>query len=99
MLLGFIVLLALVFTVLRPLGRQLAGTLRAPELSPDAPALPGMVGGVATGEGALAVFNGSPAARSTGSAYEDQIAQARALVNEDPARVAQVVKKWVANDA
>jgi flagellar M-ring protein FliF len=99
MLLGFIVLLALVFTVLRPLGRQLAGTLRAPELSPDAPALPGMVGGVATGEGGLAVFNGSPAARSTGSAYEDQIAQARALVNEDPARVAQVVKKWVANDA
>jgi flagellar M-ring protein FliF len=98
-LLGFIVLLALVFTVLRPLGRQLAGTLRGPDLSPDAPALPGMVGGVTAGEGGLAVFNGGPAGRSTGSAYEDQIAQARALVNEDPARVAQVVKKWVATDA
>ena len=32
------------------------------------------------------------------TAYEDQIAQARALIGEDPARVAQVVKKWVSNN-
>jgi flagellar M-ring protein FliF len=96
MLIGLIVLLALVFTVLRPIARQLAGTLGGGAmLTPDAPALPGAV--MATGEGGLPVPAGG-AARSQGSAYEDQIAQARSLVNEDPARVAQVVKKWVATD-
>lgn len=95
MLMGLVVLLALVFTVLRPIARQLAGTLGGPTLAPDAPALPGAV--AAMGEGGLPVPAGG-AARGSGSAYEDQIAQARSLVNEDPARVAQVVKKWVATD-
>jgi flagellar biosynthesis/type III secretory pathway M-ring protein FliF/YscJ len=49
------------------------------------------------GEGGLPVPAGS-VGRGSASAYEDQIAQARALVSEDPARVAQVVKKWVATD-
>ena len=96
MLTGLIVLLALVFTVLRPLARQLGGTLRGPEPLPAVPALPGAL--AAPGEGGALVAAGG-AVRSTGSAYEDQIAQARALVSEDPARVAQVVKKWVATDA
>ena len=96
MLIGLIVLLALVFTVLRPIARQLAGTLGGgATLTPDAPALPGAV--MAMGEGGLPVPAGG-AARGQGSAYEEQIAQARSLVNEDPARVAQVVKKWVATD-
>ncbi len=96
MLIGLIVLLALVFTVLRPIARQLAGTLGGgATLTPDAPALPGAV--MAMGEGGLPVPAGG-AARGAGTAYEDQIAQARSLVNEDPARVAQVVKKWVATD-
>lgn len=30
--------------------------------------------------------------------YEGQVAQARSLVSQDPARVAQVVKSWVGND-
>jgi flagellar M-ring protein FliF len=29
--------------------------------------------------------------------YEQQVADARTLVNQDPARVAQVVKSWVAD--
>lgn len=96
LLIGLIVLLALVFVVLRPLARQIAGTLGGgATLSPDAPALPGAV--AVMGEGGLPVAAGGPG-RSAGSAYEDQIAQARALVGEDPARVAQVVKKWVATD-
>jgi flagellar biosynthesis/type III secretory pathway M-ring protein FliF/YscJ len=41
---------------------------------------------------------GSSGPAASPTAYEDQIAQARALVGEDPVRVAQVVKKWVAND-
>jgi flagellar M-ring protein FliF len=96
MFIGLIVLLALVFTVLRPIARQFAATLGggAP-LTPDVPALPGA--GMVMGEGGLPVPAGS-VGRGSASAYEDQIAQARALVSEDPARVAQVVKKWVATD-
>ena len=109
MLIGLVVLLALVFSVLRPLARQFAGALAAPApMVPDVIALPGTVGGdsgfpvMADTSGrapgaAGGGFTGSSAAMS-GSAYEDQIAQARALVGEDPARVALVVKKWVQND-
>jgi flagellar biosynthesis/type III secretory pathway M-ring protein FliF/YscJ len=40
------------------------------------------------------------ASRPAGTiAYEQQITQARGLVTKDPARVAQVVKDWVENDA
>lgn len=96
MLIGLIVLLALVFTVLRPIVRQLAGTLgEGARLEPDAPALPGAI--ASGGEGGLPMPAGI-AGRGSTSAYEDQIAQARSLVNDDPARVAQVVKKWVATD-
>jgi flagellar M-ring protein FliF len=107
MLIGLIVLLALVFSVLRPLARQFAGALAAasPPMLPDAIALPGAVSGD-SGFPAMPDGMGRPSAQGFGSsgpaasptAYEDQIAQARALVGEDPARVAQVVKKWVAND-
>jgi len=31
-------------------------------------------------------------------AYEQQLAQARTMVSQDPKRVAQVVKTWVATD-
>jgi flagellar biosynthesis/type III secretory pathway M-ring protein FliF/YscJ len=44
------------------------------------------------------VANSAAASAAARSAYEDQIAHARALVGEDPARVALVVKKWVATD-
>jgi flagellar M-ring protein FliF len=107
MLIGLIVLLALVFSVLRPLARQFAGALAAasPPMLPDAIALPGTVSGD-SGFPAMPDGMGRPSSQGFGSsgsavsptAYEDQIAQARALVGEDPARVAQVVKKWVAND-
>jgi flagellar M-ring protein FliF len=107
MLIGLIVLLALVFSVLRPLARQFAGALAAasPPMLPDAIALPGTASGD-SGFPAMPDGMGRPSSQGFGSsgsavsptAYEDQIAQARALVGEDPARVAQVVKKWVAND-
>jgi len=107
MLIGLIVLLALVFSVLRPLARQFAGALAAasPPMLPDAIALPGTVSGD-SGFPAMPDGMGRPSSQGFGSsgsaasptAYEDQIAQERALVGEDPVRVAQVVKKWVAND-
>ncbi len=81
---GLIVLLVLVLMVLRPLIR---GLLAAPRIA-YAPA-------AAAGEqGAL------PAGRAAGPPldYDGQISQARSLVTQDAARVAQVVKTWVGDD-
>ncbi|MET0497563.1 MAG: flagellar basal-body MS-ring/collar protein FliF [Steroidobacteraceae bacterium] len=79
---ALIVLMTLVLTVLRPLVR---GLLAAPR-----PAFsPAISASVVTP--ALA---GEPQALD----YDAQIAQARNLVTQDPARVAQVVKGWVGND-
>jgi flagellar M-ring protein FliF len=41
---------------------------------------------------------GGAAAEAPGLAYEQQVAQARGLVSQDPKRVAQVVKTWVSTD-
>lgn len=83
---GLIVLLVLVLTVLRPLVR---GLLAAPRLAYAPGALPGV-------EAAAALPAGKPAVSSLD--YEGQVAQARSLVTQDAARVAQVVKTWVGND-
>ena len=82
---GLIVLLALVFVVLRPLVR---GLLASPK-SAYVPAA------LADGAAALA---GNGADARTAVDYETQISQARSLVAQDPARVAQVVKTWVGKD-
>ena len=82
---GLIVLLVLVFVVLRPLLRQLIAMQR------ESMQRAATVGALTDG-GMLAA-----GANST-LAYEQQMAQARTLVAQDPARVAQVVKTWVAKD-
>ncbi len=41
--------------------------------------------------------NGGPA-QATPLAYEQQLAQARTLVGQDPKRVAQVVRAWAAEE-
>lgn len=79
---GLIVLIVLVVSVLRPLVR---GLLAAPRPS-YTPSLPNP-------EVAVQATTQTPALD-----YEGQIAQARTLVTQDPARVAQVVKSWVGND-
>jgi flagellar M-ring protein FliF len=80
---GLIVLLVLVLMVLRPLIR---GLLAQPRIAYAPAALP---------EGGSL----SPA-RGAGQQldYDGQISQARSLVTQDAARVAQVVKTWVGND-
>jgi flagellar M-ring protein FliF len=82
---GMAVLLVLVLTVLRPLVRGLLATPRASYM----PALPS-AGADALGQG--------PSGSVPQLDYDGQIAQARGLVTQDPARVAQVVKTWVGND-
>jgi len=88
---GLIALLVLVLAVLRPLIRGLIGPepkvekLPAPT-SPQATPIEAVMAPEADGS--------SPAPLD----YEGQIAAARALVAQDPARVAQVVKSWVGDD-
>jgi flagellar M-ring protein FliF len=81
---ALVVLLVLVISVLKPLVRGL--------LAPPAPtfiAQPILADGAPMPQGA----GGTPVID-----YDTQIAQARTLVAQDPARVAQVVKGWVGND-
>jgi flagellar M-ring protein FliF len=86
---GLIVLLVIVFTVLRPLTRGLLtqGRLAAAAAGPA----PEVISAAA----AAAQARGGAAAPL---AYEQQLAQARTLVGQDPKRVAQVVRSWVAQD-
>jgi flagellar M-ring protein FliF len=83
---GLIVLLALVFVVLRPLVR---GLLEGPRQA-YVPALPDGTAPQVVAAGGSAV--------AAPLDYDTQVAQARSLVAQDPARVAQVVKTWVGND-
>jgi len=81
---GLIVLLVLVLMVLRPLIR---GLLASPRIAyAPAAALPAGQG-LAPGQAA-----GPPLD------YDGQISQARSMVTQDAARVAQVVKTWVGDD-
>ncbi|HXY97926.1 MAG TPA: flagellar basal-body MS-ring/collar protein FliF [Steroidobacteraceae bacterium] len=83
--LGAILLIVLTLTVLRPLMRSLLGTLRAPRLDTEA--------------GAAPTLPGPAPAPAVALAHEQQLAQARTLVSQDPKRVAQVVRDWVDQDA
>jgi flagellar M-ring protein FliF len=91
--------LVLVFVVLRPLLRQLLGASRA---GSGAAASAGAVVALPDGRTVPASSLGADGSVSPGAgaplAYEQQVAQARTLVAQDPARVAQVVKQWVSAD-
>ena len=82
---GLIVLLVLVLMVLRPLIR---GLLAQPRLAFAPAALTGEPG------------SSLPAGRSGAQQldYDGQVSQARSMVTQDAARVAQVVKTWVGDD-
>jgi flagellar M-ring protein FliF len=91
--LGTLVVLVLVFGVLRPLLRNLAQprvlepVLETVDAGGGLPAL--------TGETAqTAELLGPPM-----DPHEQRLAQARQAVQQDPRKVAQVVKNWVGSDA
>jgi flagellar M-ring protein FliF len=89
---GLIVLLVLALAVLRPLVRSLIGPTRALLATPTA----------AGPEPALAAPAASKAVQAAAAQavqpYEQQVSNARTLVSQDPKRVAQVVRSWVATD-
>ena len=95
---GVIVLLVLVLSVLRPMMRSLVGpTRQAVQLMPrnatEITTEP-MPDAAPPGNPALPAADPKAAALN----HEQQVAQARTLVNQDPKRVAQVVRGWVAQD-
>ncbi|UYB50499.1 flagellar basal-body MS-ring/collar protein FliF [Xanthomonas sp. AM6] len=107
LLLGAAVVLALLFGVLRPALRQIAGPAPAkgkdksePQnadvsmLDDEDPLLPSLA------EDTARIAGGArPAAIALPDAYEERLRLAREAVKQDSKRVAQVVKGWVANEA
>jgi flagellar M-ring protein FliF len=89
--LGALVLLVLVLGVLRPLLRNLATSMaNAPALAGTGPLTIDGVADEGGGEVSTGGASGQPLS------FEQKIVQARNLVTQDPKRVAQVVKTWVA---
>jgi flagellar M-ring protein FliF len=82
---GLTVVLIVIFSVLKPLTRGLINAAKSPVLRGGALAAAGAAGAASPAD--------VPAI-----AYEQQIAQARGLVTQDPKRGAQVVKSWVSAD-
>jgi flagellar biosynthesis/type III secretory pathway M-ring protein FliF/YscJ len=82
------VLLIVVFSVLKPLTRGLLNAAKGPALRQGAIAAAVAAGGAP----------GAVGAEAPQLQYEQQVAQARGLVTQDPKRGAQVVKQWVQAD-
>jgi flagellar M-ring protein FliF len=97
LLVGLIALLVLVFAVLRPMLRSLIGVpANNDKKGKDAKQIPVQQ----VTPMSMAAMAGPTAADGSGAPldYDGQIAAARALVTQDPARVAQLVKTWVGDD-
>jgi flagellar M-ring protein FliF len=94
---GLVVVLVLVLSVIRPLVRTLITPMRLTAPAAGTQALPpGAAGGPAGAAAALP--SGQKEAVVTALTHEQQLAQARTMVNQDPKRVAQVVRGWVGQD-
>lgn len=92
-LLGGLAVLLLVFGVLRPVLKSLAEKGVQPPMRMMA------VEGGEVGEDQLSLSGGAqqPRLPQVGQ-YEQQLTAAKGMASQDPGRVAQVVKNWVAND-
>lgn len=93
---GLVVLLVLVLSVIRPLIKNLIAPV-TPKMS--VAVLPNAEDEKATQAAAGPAQEALPSAAETAAMnHEQQIAQARTLVTQDPKRVAQVVRGWVSGD-
>ncbi len=84
LMIALVVLLVLILSVIKPLIRNLMTPAPLPQGYVPSPA--------------QQLEQQATQGASQPKAYEQQVADARALVNQDPARVAQVVKTWVADN-
>lgn len=93
---GLIMALVLIFVVLVPTIKKLIATpvyASGPMVAGAGGQHMGMAGGAQLDE------RGEPVKLPGPAKYEDTLQAARQMVNDDPKRVAQVVKSWVADDA
>jgi flagellar M-ring protein FliF len=99
LLLGTIVAIVLILVVVRPLMKSIMTPARGAARGPGLPgtAAPGANEQLAAPASAPAL-GGPNTATGAPLDYEQQIAAAKTLVSQDPKRVAQVVKNWVATD-
>ena len=88
--LGALVLLALALGVLRPLVRNLTATVVTPAAPAAALAGANRAAGALSGEGGAGALSAAPPL-----ALEQQLADAKSMLAQDPKRAAQVVKTWV----
>ena len=102
---GVIVLMVLILSVLRPLIRNLVGPAKHTTALIARPnnETTVTIEPVADGAQAAVAAGNTPALpgadpKTVALTHEQQVAQARSLVNQDPKRVAQVVRGWVAQD-
>ncbi|GMQ88293.1 MAG: flagellar basal-body MS-ring/collar protein FliF [Gammaproteobacteria bacterium] len=97
---GALGLLIVVFGVLKPVMRSLAEkgarSMQAGAMVPAAGAA-GEAGGM--GEDQLSLTGAPPQLEAPRMGYEQQLDAAKSVVNEDPKRVAQVVRNWVGEDS
>ena len=87
---GLIIILVLVFSVLRPLMKSLLGPTRQ--------LMQALPGGGTVDDAPTSRGGEGGTQQATPLAYEQQLAQAKTLVGQDPKRVAQVVRAWTAED-
>ncbi len=90
-LLGAAIVLAIAFGVLRPM-------LRGVVASSPPQAISGEFLGSEQGFQVAAAMPAGEAAALSAPSFEEKVAAAKNMTGHDPARVAQVVKKWVATD-
>lgn len=97
--LGLLVALVVIFGVLRPVMKSLSLSSRDGKAADGGPALGDMgeplMGPLGDEKVTLSGGDGMMLPKPTDS-YEEQLTAIRGLIAEDPGRVAQVVKKWVA---
>jgi flagellar M-ring protein FliF len=106
MALGFLALLALIFGVLRPMLKSLVSASAEAVVASAQPRYVTPEGVAYDAQGQpMALAGGQYPAQMGGApggmpqqSYDQQLGRARAVVQEDPARVAGVLKDWVASD-
>ena len=88
---GAVIVIVLLLSIVKPLVRSLSGPPRRAAATPALPSSPAP-------QAVLAEDAPRLAGQASAIAYEQQVAQARSLVTQDPKRVARVVKNWVGKD-
>ena len=95
---GVILVLVLVFVVILPTMKKLMTPIVVKHELPEGAPGTGEASAAAPGQPALAAA-GEPVSLAGPREYEQTLDAAKGMIQEDPKRVAQVVKKWIAEDA